>query len=130
MLNRQATAITKYWKCTQDEITITGAEPNTSVLDNDASHDLQDSMYKCNIPCQFSPPYLRRSNIAERLTQAFKCHFKIALATFGPDFPLVKWHMLLEQALLTLNILHSYRINPALYACAFFYGKIDFNKTL
>ena len=60
--------------------------------------------------------------------QVFKCHFKAALETVDPDFSLVEWDRLLEQALLTLSILRGSRVNPALCTQEFLYSQFDFNK--
>ena len=44
--NRQAATITKAWQQIQDEFTVSGASPNTWVLDNETSHKFQAALTK------------------------------------------------------------------------------------
>ena len=76
--------------------------------------------YKTNY--QLVPPHIHRANAAERAIQTFK-------KSLDPDFPMAEWDRLLEQALLTLNLLRASRIQPHLSAYAHLYGQFDFNAT-
>ena len=50
-------------------------------------------------------------------------------ASCDKDFPLAEWDRLLVQSELTLNLLHTSRVNPKLSAYAYLFGNFDFNKT-
>jgi hypothetical protein len=126
--NRQAKTITTAWKAIQDKLIISGATPNTWVLDNETSHELQSAMTKYKTTFQFVPPHTHRANIAERAIQTFKSHFKAGLASVHPDFPISEWDRLLDQAFLTLNLLRASRVNPKLSAYSYLFGNYDFNK--
>ena len=59
----------------------------------------------------------------------FKDHLKAELASLDPDFPLSEWDRLIDQCILTLNLLCSARVNPKLSKHAFLFGQFDYNKT-
>ena len=50
-------------------------------------------------------------------------------ASCDPAFPLSEWDRLLVQAEITLNLLRTSRVNPALSAYTYLFGNYDFNKT-
>ena len=75
------------------------------------------------------PPHCHRVNLAERAIQTFKRHFKAGLASVDPFFPFTEWDRLLPQAVTSLNLPRSPRINPNLSAYAYVFGKFDYNKT-
>jgi hypothetical protein len=72
---------------------------------------------------------MHRRNAAERAIQSFKNHFLALLATCDPAFPVEEWDRLLEQCLLSLNLLHNSRVNPKLSSWAYLFGNFDFNAT-
>ena len=78
---------------------------------------------------QCVPPHQHRANVAEQAIGTFKDHMKACLATLDPDFPLREWDRLLLQIELTLNLLHTSKVNPKLSAYAFIFGQFDYNKT-
>ena len=98
--NRQAGTITKAWKELQEKFKNAGTAPNTWILDNETSHNLQEAMTKYTIKFQFVPPHNHRANLAERAIQTFKSHFKAGLASVHPDFPIAEWDRLLDHCLL------------------------------
>ena len=63
-------------------------------------------------------------NEAERAIQIFKAHFIAILSGADPDFPKNYWDLLLDHAMLTLNLLRLSRKNPMISA----YSVFDFNK--
>ena len=67
-------------------------------------------------------------NAAERAIRTFKNHFIAGLCSTDPSFPVYLWDELLPQALLTLNLLRTSRLNPALSAYNQLFGVFDFNK--
>ena len=73
------------------------------------------------------PPDNHRRNAAERAIRTFKNHSLSVLATCDPDFPMREWDRLLEQTLITLNLLRTSRVNPNLSAYAYLHGEHDFN---
>ena len=75
------------------------------------------------------PPHAHRRNAAERAIRTFKNHFIAGLASTDPTFPLYLWSALVPQAVLTLNLLRTSRINPKLSLYAQIWGQFDFNKT-
>ena len=104
-------------------------QPNTYLIDNEASEELKTAMKKRNVDFQLVPPHIHRANLAERAIQTFKHHFKAGLASVDPNFPLAEWDRLLPQATLTLNLLRSARSNPKLSAHAYLFGEFNFNAT-
>ena len=45
------------------------------------------------------------------------------------DFPLVEWYRIIAQAIITFNILWSFRANPKMSAYTYLFGEFDFNAT-
>ena len=127
--NRGAETITAGWKLINEKCEKAGIQPNTYIIDNEASKELKKAMEKKNINHKLVPPHMHRTNLAERAIQTFKNHFKAGLATVDPDFPSAEWDRLLPQALLTLNLLRTARVNPNLSAQAYLFGEFNFNAT-
>ena len=105
-------------------LTKRGLKPKLQKLDNEAS-----LLLKTFLEYQLVPPHVHQRNKAERMIRTFKNHFIAGLCTADPDFPLCLWDRLLPQALLTLNLLRTSRINPQLSAHAQVFGAFDFNRT-
>ena len=63
---------------------------------------------------QLVPPGQHRRNAAERAIRSFKNHFLAGMALCNPKFPIAEWDHLLDQAVLTLNLLQASRVNPKL----------------
>ena len=63
----------------------------------------------------------------EQSIQTFEHHFKSGLALCDPDFPLSQWNRLLEQAVMTLNMLRSSKVNTKISAYTYLFGKYDYN---
>ena len=106
-----------------------GLQPKLQKLDNEASQVLQQYMVEEYIDFQLVPPGLHRRNAAERAIRTFKNHFIAGLCNTAADFPLTLWDQLLPQALMTLNLLRTSRINPRLLAWSQVHGIFDFNRT-
>ena len=98
------------------------------MLDNEFSNKLKKTSKKHDIQHQFVPPHIHQANAAERAIWTFKAHFLAGLASCDPLFPIAEWDCLLEQAELTLNLLHTSRYNPRLSAHAYLHGVHDFNR--
>jgi hypothetical protein len=86
-------------------------------------------MKQQNVDFQLVPAGQHRHNAAERAIRTFKNHFVAGLCSTDNNFPLHLWDRLLEQAVLTLNLLRGSRINPNLSAWEQVYGAFDFNRT-
>ena len=127
--NREAASITKAWQKMNKKFEIAGIQPEVYLLDNEISLEFKAALKKENISFQLVPPHCHRANLAERAIQTFKSHFKAGLASVNPDFPLAEWDRLIPQAVITLNLLRSARINPNLSAYAYVFGQFDYNKT-
>jgi hypothetical protein len=106
-----------------------GLQPLLQKLDNEASELLQSCMLDENIDFQLVPPGLHRRNAAERAIRTFKKHFMAGLCTTDARFPLTLWDHLLPQALITLNLMRTSRINPRLSAWAQVHGTFDYNRS-
>lgn len=65
-----------------------------------------------NLNFQLVPPGVHRRNAAERAIRTFKDHFIAILCGTDANFPMHLWDKLLEQAIITLNLLRTSRINP------------------
>ena len=77
---------------------------------------------------QLTPPHIHRRNAAERAIQTLKNHFIAGLCSTDRQFPLHLWDRLLPQALISLNLLRSSRINPRLSAWVQVHGACDYNR--
>ena len=51
------------------------------------------------------------------------------MASTHPDFPFSKWFKLVEQGIITLNVLRPSRLNPKLLAYAQVFGAFNYKKT-
>ena len=106
-----------------------GVTPTTWVLDNERSGLLEDAFSKYNLDFQVVPLFTHRSNLAERTIQTFKAHFKTGLDLVHPTFLTTQWDRLIPQAVMTLNMLGSARINPKISAYAYIFGEFNFSST-
>ena len=77
---------------------------------------------------QLVEPQNHRVNAAERAIQTFKHHFIAGLSSTNPKFPIALWDMLIPQAVLTLNLLQTSRVNPKLSVYAQLNGQFDFTR--
>jgi hypothetical protein len=97
-------------------------------LDNEASKLLKTYLHQQNIIFQLVPPYSHRRNAAERAIRSFKDHLIPGLYSTDKSFPMHLWDRLLPQAVITLNMLRTSRINPKLSASTHIDGQYDFNR--
>ena len=105
------------------------AAPKHHILDNEFSEEFKRSSEKYDVTYEKVPPNIQRRNSAERAVRTFKSHLLAGLASIDSSFPINQWDQLLEQAEITLNLLHVARVNPRLSAYAYLFGNFDFNKT-
>ena len=124
--SRQGGEIKRGWKKLHQKLKNRGNEPNIYILDNEVSSDLKLAMTDECVDWQLATPYLHRTNAAERAIRTFKNHFLAGLATTHPDFPISEWDRLLQQAVITLNLLRNLRVNSKLSAHAYLSGPYNF----
>ena len=110
-------------------LTSQGLKPKLHWLDNEASKALKNFINKEQTEYQLTPPHIHRRNAAEWAIRTFKNHFISGLCSVDKNFLLHLWCRLLDQAELTLNMLHTSQINPNLSAHEQINGTHDFNAT-
>jgi hypothetical protein len=127
--NRKAETILAAYRKMYTTLRNKGMKPKTQVLDNECSNLLKDYMTKNKIQYQLAPPGQHRTNAAERAIRTFKNHFIAGLCSTNERFPLHLWDRLIEQAVITLNLMRGSRINPAHSAWSQLFGPYNFNKS-
>ena len=110
-------------------LTSNGISPKLLTMDNEISTALKDFITASSLDVQLVPPHLHRRNSAERAIRTFKSHFISILCGTDPSFPINLWDKLLPQAILTLNLLRTSRINLKLSAYSQVWGPFDYNRT-
>ena len=85
----------------QDVLSKAGVAPNTSVMDNEISHEFTFGLVANNVTFQLLHPYTNRRNLVQRTIQKFENHFKAGLASDDTNFPLSGLDRLIEQANIT-----------------------------
>ena len=90
---------------------------------------MKQALIDKKVQFQLAPPYMHRTNAAERAIRTFKDHFLAGLASMDPNFPMHLWDRLIEQATLTLNLLRPSRLNPHLSAYEFLNGSFNYMST-
>jgi hypothetical protein len=63
-----------------------------------------------------------------RAIRSFKDHLIAGLCSTEKSFPMHLWDRILPQAVMTLNMLRTSRINPKLSAATHIFGQNDFNR--
>ena len=129
MPNRTAKSILHAYKILHAQLVAAGRRPRIQRIDNECSTILQEYMTSENVAYQMVPPGIHRRNAAERAIRTFKNHFIAGLSSVDTNFPLHLWDKLLEQAILSLNLLRGSRVNPAISAWVDLFGVYDFNAT-
>eukprot|EP00804_Cyclotella_cryptica_P009770 CCRYP_013223-RA/>CCRYP_013223-RA protein AED:0.41 eAED:0.41 QI:0/0/0/1/0/0/4/0/726 len=102
-----------------------GFKPAFNVTDNQAATPIKNISVKSK---QFVEPNNHRVNAAERAIQTYKNHFISGLCTTDSEWPLQLWDNLTEQALITLNLPRTSRLDPTKSAYHQLHGhKYDWN---
>jgi hypothetical protein len=112
----------------KQELMARGLKPKLVKLDNEASKLLKDYLHQQEITFQLVPPYSHRRNSAEREIRSFKDHLIAGLCSTEKSFPMHLWDRILPQAVITLNMLRTSRINPKLSAATHIFGQYDLNR--
>lgn len=105
------------------ELTDRGYKPRLNVTDNQATTPLKAYLQQHDCKWQFVEPTNHRVNAAERAIQTFKNHFISGLCSTDSQWPLQLWDHLTTQALITLNVLRTSRIDPTKSAYHQLHGK-------
>jgi hypothetical protein len=106
-----------------------GFRPKLQKLDNEASQLLREYIDSESIQVNLVPPGIHHANAAERAIQTFKAHFIVRLSSLPPEFPLNLWDKLIQQSVMTINMLRASRLNPKLSAYAIMFGEFNFDRT-
>jgi hypothetical protein len=126
--DRTAPELLKAFQVMEQELMARGLRPKLMKLDNEASKLLKTYLHQQEITFQLVPPYSHRRNSAEIAIRSFKDHLIAGLCSTDKSFPMHLWDRLLPQAVITLNMLRTTRINPKLSAATHIFGQYDFNR--
>jgi hypothetical protein len=77
----------------------------------------------------FLPTTTAAATLLKEPSEFFKERFVAGLSSVDPAFPFNLWGRLLRQAEITLNLLHTWRLQPQLSTTAHFHGFVNYNKT-
>jgi hypothetical protein len=126
--DRTAPELLKAFQLMEQELVARGLKPKLMKLDNEASKRLKDYLYQQYITFQLATPYSHIRNSAEQAIRSFKYHLIAGLCSTNKSFPMHLWDRILPQAVITLKMLRTSRINPKLSAAAHLFGQYDFNR--
>jgi hypothetical protein len=126
--NRTAPELLRAFQVMEKKLTARGLQPKLMRLDNEASQLLNSYLHDKNIFFQLVPPYIHRKNAAERAIRSFKDHLIAGICSIDKAFPMHMWDRLLPQAVITLNMLRIYQINPKLSASTHIDGQYYYNR--
>jgi hypothetical protein len=123
-----APELLKAFQVMEQALVARGLKPKLMKLDNEASKLLKMYLHQQDITFQLVPIYIQRRNLAERAIRSFKDHLIAGCCSTDKSFPMHLWDRLLPQAVITLNMLRTSRINPKLSAATHIFGQYDFNR--
>jgi hypothetical protein len=126
--DQTAPELLKAFQFMEQELVARGLEPKLMKLDNETSKLLKAYLHQQDITFQLVPPYSNRRNSAERAIRSFKDHLIAGLFSTDKSFPIHLWDRLLHQAVITLHMLRTSRINPKISAATHIFGQYDFNR--
>jgi hypothetical protein len=127
--SRSEAELVRAFTALHTHLTDRGHHPSLHILDNECPGALKRSITQSGATFQLVPPYMHRTNAAEKAIDTWKCHFIAGLASVDPQFPMHLWCRLITQATTTLNLLRPSRLNPRLSAEAHLNGAFDYNRT-
>eukprot|EP00804_Cyclotella_cryptica_P028748 CCRYP_008238-RA/>CCRYP_008238-RA protein AED:0.39 eAED:0.39 QI:0/-1/0/1/-1/1/1/0/283 len=112
LCNLQDESIMKAFNNIFQDLKTKGDKPMFNVTDNQAMTPIKAYLKTEDCKWQFVEPNNHRVNAVERTIQTFKNHFVHGLCSKDCKWPLQLWDTLTEQALITLNLLRTSRIDP------------------
>ena len=95
-----------------EELIEKGYKPAFNITDNQGTTLIKDLHKTKGCKWQFVEPSNHRVNAAERAIQTYKDHFISGLCLTGVDWLLQLWNQLTLQAVITMNLLRTSRIDP------------------
>jgi hypothetical protein len=125
---RTAPELLKAFQVMEQELVARGLKPELMKLDNEASKLFKNYLHQQDITSQLVPQYSHRINSAERAIRSFKDHLIAGLYSTDKSFPMHLLDRILPQAVMTLNMLRTSRINSKLSAATHIFGQYDFNR--
>jgi hypothetical protein len=126
--DRTAPELLKAFQVMEQALVARVLRPKLMKLDNEASKLLKTYLHQQDIAFQLVPPYIHRRNSAEKAIRSFKDHLIAGICSTDKSFPMHLWERLLPQAVVTLNMLRTSRINPKLSATTHIFGQYYFNR--
>jgi hypothetical protein len=126
--NNKAAELLRSFQVMEQKFTSRGLKPKLMTLDNEASTLLKYYLHDQDIHFQLVPPYCHRRNAAERAIRSFKDHLIAGLCSIDKAFSMHLWDRLLPQAILTLNMLRTSRINPKISSATHLDGQYQYNR--
>ena len=90
--DRKAQSLTSAWQEIHGVFKRAGVAPNTYILDNEFSKDMQTAFDNEKVQYNFVPPHNHHTNAAERAIQTFKSHFISGLSGLDQKFPIKQWN--------------------------------------
>jgi hypothetical protein len=121
--DRTVPELLKAFQIMEQVLVARGLQPKLMTVDNEASTLLKSYLHQQDITFQLVP-----RDSAERAIRSCKDHLIAGLCSTDNSFPMHLWYRLLPQALITLNMLRTSRINPKLSAATHIFGQYDFNR--
>jgi hypothetical protein len=125
---RTAPELLKAFQFMEQELVARGLTPKLMKLDNEASTFLKTYLHQQDITFQLVPTYSHIQSSAEIAIISFKDHLIAGLCSTDKSFPMHLWDRLLPQAVMTLHMLRTSRLNPKLSAATHIFGQYDFNR--
>jgi hypothetical protein len=112
----------------EKKLTARGLQPKLMRLDNEATQLIKSYLHDKNTNFQLVPLYSHRRNAAERGIRSFKDHLIAGIFLTDKAFTMHLCDRLLPQAVITLNMLLIFRINPNLSASTHIDGRYIYNR--
>ena len=96
--------------------------PGFHFMENEESTDLKMTITTMNIKYQLVPPINHRVNNSKRSIDTFKNHFIAGLCSLYKYSQLQFWDRLIQQEIISLNILSKSRVYPHISAYMHIFG--------
>jgi hypothetical protein len=114
--NIKASELLRSFQVMEQKLTSRGLKPKLMTLDKEASTLIKDYLHDQDMNFKLAPPHWHQRNAAERAIHSFEDHLIAGVCSTDKSFPMHLWDRLLPQAILTLDMLRTSRINPKISA--------------